>query len=128
MLAKERIILMTRMESYAVNEGRKNMQIGRYFRSDYISLQVLKSVMSVTIVYVLIFALYVLYYLEEFLQEIYKMDLLEFARNVLLYYGITVVVYGLISYLVYAYKYARAKKSLKDYYDHLKRLNALYHD
>lgn len=128
MLNEERVILMTRMEAYAESEGKKNMQIGRYFRSDYISLQVLKSVISATIVYVLIFGLYILYHLEEFLQDIYKMDLIAFARDVLLYYGITVVAYGVISYLVYAYRYSKAKKSLKNYYNHLKKLNSLYQD
>ena len=88
----------------------------------------MKSVISATIVYVLIFGLYILYHLEEFLQDIYKMDLLAFARDVLLYYGITVVTYGVISYLVYAYRYFKAKKSLKNYYNHLKKLNSLYQD
>lgn len=128
MLNKDRIVLMTRMESYAKNEGRQNMQIGRYFRSDYISLQILKSVISATIVYVLIFALYILYHLEQFLEDIYRMDLFAFARDVILYYGVTVVAYGLISYMVYAYRYSKARKSLKKYYDNLKKLNSLYQD
>lgn len=128
MLNKDRIVLMTRMESYAKNEGRQNMQIGRYFRGDYISLQILKSVVSATIVYVLIFALYILYHLEQFLEDIYRMDLFAFARDVILYYGVTVVAYGLISYMVYAYRYSKARKSLKKYYDNLKKLNSLYQD
>ena len=56
------------------------------------------------------------------------MDLIAFARNVLLYYGVTVVAYGIISYLVYAYRYTKARKSLKDYYNHLKKLNSLYQE
>ncbi len=128
MLNEERIILMTRMESYAENDGKKNMQIGNYFRSDYISIQVIKSVVSVTIAYGIGFALYVLYHLETFLEDIYKIDLLAFAKNVLLIYGVTVVIYGVISYLVYSYCYSKAKKSLKKYYDHLKKLNSLYRD
>lgn len=128
MLNEERVILMTRMEAYAQKEGKKNMQIGNYFRGDYISLQVLKSVVSATIAYVICFGLYILYHLETFLQEIYKMDLIAFVKNALLYYGVTVVAYGLISYLVYAYRYAKAKKNLKNYYNHLKKLNSLYQD
>lgn len=128
MLNEERVILMTRMESYAENEGRKNMQIGNYFRSDYISMQVLKSVISATIAYAIGFALYILYDLENFLQDIYKMDLLAFAKQVLIGYGIVVVGYGVIAYLVYSYRYSKAKKSLKDYYNNLKKLNSLYQD
>lgn len=128
MLNEERIILMTRMESYAENDGKKNMKIGNYFRSDYISIQVIKSVVSVTIAFGIGFILYVLYHLETFLQDIYKMDLIAFAKNVLIYYGVTVVTYGVICYLVYSYRYSKARKSLKNYYNHLKKLNSLYRD
>ena len=41
MLNEEKVILMTQMASYEENEGKKNMAIGRYFRSDYIAIQVL---------------------------------------------------------------------------------------
>ncbi len=128
MLNEERIILMTRMESYAENDGKKNMKIGNYFRSDYISIQVIKSVISATIAFGIGFILYVLYYLETFMQDFYKMDLIAFAKNVLIYYGVTVVIYGVISYLVYSYRYSKARKSLKNYYNHLKKLNSLYRD
>lgn len=126
MLNEERVILMTRMESYAENEGRKNMQIGNYFRADYISLQILKSVLGVTIAYGIVLLLYVLYNLETFMQDIYKMDLLGFATDILKWYGVTVLVFGGISYLVYSYRYYKARKSLKNYYNHLKKLNSLY--
>ena len=126
MLNEERIILMTKMASYEENEGKKNVAIGNYFRGDYISMQVLKSVISGTIAYAVIFALYILYDFENFMQEIYKMDLIVFAKNVLILYGICIVVYGVIAYLVYSYRYSRARKSLKSYYNNLKKLNSLY--
>lgn len=128
MLNEERVILMTRMESYAENEGKKNMQIGKYYRGDYIGLQILKSILSATVAFVICFAIYILYHFETLLQEIYKMDLIEFAKQILLYYAVTVVAYGVISYLVYAYRYSKAKKNLKGYYNHLKELNSLYEE
>ena len=123
MLNEEKIILMTQMASYEENEGKKNMAIGRYFRSDYIAIQVLKSILCAVC-----FALYVFYDFETFMQDIYKMDLISFAKNVLLYYGITVVVYGAVSYLICSLRYARAKKSLKCYYNNLKKLNSIYNE
>lgn len=128
MLNEQRIILMTKMASYEENEGKKNVSIGKYFRSDYIGLQVLKSVISATIAYAILFALFVFYDFEIFMQDIYKMDLISFARTVLIWYGVAIVVYGVISYLVYSYRYSRAKKSLKSYYNNLKKLNTLYQD
>ena len=81
---------------------------------------------SATIAYAVIFAMYILYDFENFMQEIYKMDLIGFAKNVLIMYGIGIVVYGVIAYLVYSYRYSRARKSLKSYYNNLKKLNSLY--
>ena len=126
MLNEERIILMTKMASYEANEGKKNVKIGNYFRSDYITIQVVKSVIYATIAYAVCFALYIFYDFETFMQDIYKIDLIAFAINVLKYYGIAVVVYGLVSYVVFTYRYAKAKKSLKCYYHNLKKLNSLY--
>ena len=85
MLNEEKIILMTQMASYEENEGKKNMAIGRYFRSDYIAIQVLKSVLCATIAYAVCFALFIFYDFETFMQDIYKMDLVSFAKNVLMY-------------------------------------------
>lgn len=126
MLSEERIILMTKMASYESNEGKKNMAIGKYFRSDYIAIQVLKSILYGTIAFFIVFGLYILYDFETFMQDLYKMDLLAFARNILIYYAVSVVSYGVLSYIVYSYRYAKAKKNLKCYYHNLKKLNTMY--
>lgn len=128
MINEERVIMMTHMASYEQGEGKKNANIGNYFRDDYISIQVLKAVVCATIAYAVMFALYIFYDFETFMQDIYKIDLLGLAKDVLKYYVIMVVVYGVIAYAVYSYKYAKAKKSLKTYYNNLKKLNSLYNE
>lgn len=128
MLNEERVILMTKMASYEENEGKKNANIGNYFRGDYIGIQVLKSVFCATVAFGIIFALIIFYDFEVFMQDVYKMDIVTFAKNVLTYYVATVLVYGVISYGVYSYRYTKAKKSLKCYYHNLKKLNSLYRD
>lgn len=128
MLNEERIILMTKMASYENHDGKKNMAIGRYFRSDYIAIQVLKAVVCASISFGVLFALFIFYDFETFMQDIYKMDLITFARNVLLVYVGLVAVYSAICYGVCAYKYSKAKKSLKLYYRNLKKLNSLYNE
>lgn len=128
MLNEERVILMTHMASYESGEGRKNVKIGNYFRSDYIAVQVLKSVVCGTIAFGVIFALYILYDFELFMQDLYKMDLLAFAKNVLTNYAISIVAYGLLTYIISTYRYVKAKNSLKSYYHSLKKLGSLYGD
>ncbi|MBR1855244.1 MAG: hypothetical protein IJ794_19235 [Lachnospiraceae bacterium] len=128
MINEERVILMTKLASYEEHEGKRNMKIINYFRSDYIALQVLKSVFSATVAFALLFALYIFYDFEVIMQDIYKMDLIGFAKTVLTYYGITVLVYGLISYFICAYKYSKARRSLRAYQHNLKKLHSLYEE
>lgn len=126
MLNEERIILMTRLASYEEGEGKKSEAIGRYFRSDYIGVQVVKSVIFASIAFALLFGLYILYDLENLMTEIYKMDLFQFAKNILMLYAGSVIGFAVITYVVYAYRYNRAKKSLKNYYNNLRKLTSLY--
>ena len=126
MLNEKRIILMTKMASYEVNEGKKNVAIGSYFRSDYIGWQVLKSIISATIAFIVVFGMYIFYDFELFMTDIYKMDLLEFAKYVLTLYLWTIGVYAVISYVVYTVRYTKAIKSLKVYYINLRKLSDMY--
>ena len=126
MLNEERVILMTKLASYEAGEGKKNVAIGSYFRSDYIGWQVLKSIISATIAFVVVFAMYIFYDFEIFMMDIYKMDLLEFGKKVLMTYAGVVGGYAVIAYIVYAYRYSKARKSLRLYYMNLKKLSNMY--
>ena len=126
MLNEERIRLMTKMASYEANEGRKNVSIGSYFRGDYIGLQVIRAVISGTVGFFIAFGMYILYNFEELMADIYKMDLLQFGKKVIIAYLSVIVLYTVVSYCVYTYRYTKAKKSLKRYYNNLKKLSYLY--
>ena len=126
MVNEERIKLMTRMAAYEKESHKKNKAIVSFFRSDYISMQMLKSVVSTTIAFVIMFGLYVLYDFELFMKEIYKMDMFEFAKNVIIIYGIFLAVVLLITYVVSLYQYNRALQDTKLYYANLKKLSRSY--
>ena len=126
MLNEERIKLMTKMASYEANEGKKNVSIGSYFRGDYIGLQVIRAVISGTVGFFIVFGMYILYNFETLMADIYKMDLLQFGRRVIIAYLIFILLYAAVSYAIYTYRYTKAKKSLKRYYNNLKKLSYLY--
>ncbi len=126
MLNEERIRLMTKMASYEANEGKKNVSIGSYFRGDYIGLQVIRAVISGTVGFFIVFGVYILYNFETLMADIYKMDLLQFGRRVIIAYLIFILLYAAVSYAIYTYRYTKAKKSLKRYYNNLKKLSYLY--
>lgn len=126
MLSQERIKLMTKMAAYEENEGKKYMSIGSYFRSDYMGMQVIRSVICGTLAFFLLAGLYVYYHFETMMQDIYKMDLLLLGCRVLFYYIVFIAAYSVITYVIYSFRYSRAKRSLKHYYYHLKQLAAIY--
>lgn len=126
MLSQERIKLMIKMAAYEENEGKKYMSIGSYFRSDYMGMQVIRSVICGTLAFFLLAGLYVYYHFETMMQDIYKMDLLLLGRRVLFYYIVFIAAYSVITYVIYSFRYSRAKRSLKNYYYHLKQLAAIY--
>lgn len=126
MLSEERVKLMTRMASYDEGEGKKNTSIAKFFRSDYIGIQVLKAVICATIAYMIAFGVYIYVDFENFMLDIYKLDLWEFAKQVVKYYVITVVSYSLLVYVGFSFKYGKAKKNLKRYFYNLKLLNSMF--
>lgn len=128
MLNEERIKLMTRMASYEADEGKRMIPIGNYFRNDYISFQVVKTAISASIAFGLIFAMYIYYDFESFLADIYKIDVVVFAKTLLTIYLGVVAVYMLIAYILASYRYSRAKKSLRSYYAALRKLSAMYEE
>ncbi|MBE5879047.1 MAG: hypothetical protein E7288_03610 [Lachnospiraceae bacterium] len=126
MISEQRVKLMTRLAAYESGEGKKNASIGSYFRGDYISLQLMKSIVSATIAFVLVAVLFVMYDSEAFMQGLYEIDLMEYAKQILFYYIGFVGLYSLISYVIYSFRYRKAKRRLKVYFNNLRRLQVLY--
>ena len=128
MIHEERVILMTQLQAYEDCGGKKDIAIASYFRGDYLGSQMLKSVISVTIAAAIGYAGYVFYNLESFMKDLYQTDWIEYVSILLTRYLVLVIGYALITYLIYAYRYAKAKKNLKKYYGGLRRLSAMYHE
>lgn len=126
MLDESRIKLMTQMASFEKNEGKKSMAIGTYFRGDYIGKEIIKSIVYGTIAFAIVFGMYIAYDFEILIQDIYKMDLLEFGKAMAGYYFKFIIAYAIVTYVVYALRYQSARRNLRSYYNNLKRLNSMY--
>ena len=114
------------MASYEDGEGRKNSSVARHFRSDYVALQVIKAIVCASIAYMIVLGAYIYYDQERFMNDIYKMDIWQFAISVLKYYIIFTVTYCVIIYIWFTIKYSKAKKNLKRYFNNLKLLGSMY--
>ncbi|MBQ7563139.1 MAG: hypothetical protein IJT16_04015 [Lachnospiraceae bacterium] len=123
MLNEERIRLMTHMAAYEAGAGKRDISINEYFRGDYLSFQVWKSAIYGIIGFFIVVGLRVLYDFNTFLTDFYKMDILEYFKDLAVKFGIFLAVYVVVSYFIYAYRYHRVKKHLNTY---IKLLNELY--
>ncbi len=125
MVNEEKVILMTKLASYEKREGRESMAIGRYFRGDYISVHLLKSVILATLAYAVGLGVYLLYNIEDLLEQIYSLDFAYMAKNFISIYVIFVVGYCCLTYIVFTHRYIKAKKSIRRYQQNLKKLSAM---
>ena len=126
MINEERVKLMTRMAVYEKGEFRRHRVMVEFFRSDYISLQMVKTIISTTIAYGVLLGMYILYDFEQFMKEIYHMDIVSFVKAVVIIYLILLVIFLLITYVLSLYRYNLSLKRVKLFYGNLKKLSQLY--
>ena len=128
MLNREKVIAMTRMASYEEGKGKEHLRICSYFRSDYIGAAILKAAGAVTITFVFVIALYIYYNFEDFMENIYQMDMIGLFKTFGKYYLICLIVYVAISYIVAFIKYLIARRNIRKYKNNLKMIRKLQKD
>lgn len=126
MIHEERTRMMTKLAIYEKRHGRRELQITKYAPGDYITLHMLYSFVCGTLGFVIIAALGVLYNLEALMLELFQMDILYFARNVLIIYIIFMGVYLSFCYAFLSFRYARYKRRVNKYLMRLKELYRYY--
>lgn len=107
---------------YEKGQGKDDLQINRYYQGDYVRLNTLKSLIGVTIGFILCFGFYLVLRAEYYMENIVGMDLWAFGKSVLKYYVLVLIIFAVISVLFYGWKYADAEKRVRWYYKDLKSL------
>lgn len=125
MLNEEKVKLMTRMAMYEKKPGRKAMKMTKYFQSDFVSWNMIKTVIAVTVSYLLMAGCWVLYHLEYLMENLYTLDFAELIKKLLTYYVVLLVAYVVLSYIIYAVKYGMAMKSLRRFRTSLKKVRQI---
>lgn len=122
MLNEDKIRIMSRCAMYEKGQGKEDLAVNRYFQGDYIRLNTLKTLIGVTIGFLLCFGMYLVIRAEYYMENIFDMDLMAFVRNTLVYYVIVLVVFAVISIVFYGWKYADTQRRVRWYYQDLKTL------
>jgi len=119
---------MTKLAVYEKKEGKEDIYLSKYYKTDYVRFQILKSIISATVGYALILAMIALYKMEYLVKNAVSLNYKLIGTYVLGFYIITITVYGLGTFLIYSIKYDASRKKLSRYFKLLKRLEKLYND
>ena len=127
MLNEEKVKSMTKAAAYEKGPEKKNIDIGSYFRVDYVGLQMVKSGVAYVVAFVIIAALWVMSQAEELMLMLGNMEYLkDIIKLLVIIFVIGLVIYESLVYAYYSFKYQQAKKSLKGYHSHLKKIDKFY--
>ncbi|PHV71203.1 hypothetical protein CS063_05795 [Sporanaerobium hydrogeniformans] len=121
---QKKIILMTKLAIYEKNYGKEDRRRNRYYLEDYIYIKNFKTRLSVTLVVFLVIGFQLLKLLEEGI--IIPTSLMEFVKLYIAPYSlpwiVMMIIYTMISTVIYGKRYASTQKRLIGYRNLLKKL------
>lgn len=126
MVNEEKVKLMTKLAIYESTKGKKQLNISKYYKRDYVRYNMFKTAVAATVAFILLLAIYVMLHMEELLLALNDMDILQEAEKLGIFYLVYLVVYMLIARLVYAKKYENIKPNVIQYNHNLKKLKEMY--
>ncbi len=126
MLSNEKIKWMTRAALYEKKEGKGSIRINRFRKGDYISWNMIKSILGITVGYALVILLYLLGISESMLDELTLPFVIDMATRFLFVYLVLLVFTGFVSFLIYYGRYQQAQKKMKMYAQYLKKISHIY--
>ncbi len=128
MLNTNKVRLMTKLALYETKEGKEDIRLSKYYKTDFVRYQVIKSIICATVGYALILLLIFIYKSESIIRDAVTLDYKTIGTYILGIYIIIISIYGLGAMVGYSIKYDLSRKKLSRYYKLLKRLNKIYNE
>lgn len=122
MIDQNKVGIMTKLAIYEKKEEREALALSKYYKSDYIRFNVLKTWVASTVVYWTIVGLYAFMYFDDILAKINDIDYFAAMYKLLFSYILVCGGYFVFATLLYGYRYEKAKPGLIKYNSNLKDL------
>ena len=126
MIHNERVRQMVKLQAFSDRQGKEYFPVVKYFRGDYVGLHMLKGFISGTVAYGIMLLMWGISNMEMLMENAHTMDLKQFAIDILQRYLLFLVIYLAVIFACAEIKYTRARKEIKKYNRHLKRLIGSY--
>lgn len=128
MLSEEKIRLMIRLADYEQNQGKIDLSRTKYFKLDYVRLQIMKTLVSVTGAVFLVVALVGMYHMEYIVTNALELDYPLIARYFIVIYVLLLLLFSFVTISVSSIQYEASKNRVKEYYSTLQELIAFYEE
>ena len=126
MINEEHVKELYQAASYDMNHQQEYQQVRRYFRSDYINREILKSIFTGTFAYMIFGTIWIIVNGEEFVEQINNIDYISVGKDLGILYCLFMLVYLLITWMIYAIRYSKEKKEYQKYGESLKKIYRMY--
>lgn len=122
MIHSKKVRLMTQCAIYQKHEGADDLKIARFFRSDYIRLEVVKTILGITFGYLIILGMIIMYNLEYLIANALNLNYPGLGKRILAYYILLLAAYIIFAVARYSYLHLKSHKRLGRYYKMLGRI------
>lgn len=128
MLNHRKVRLMTRLAMYEKKEGKEDIRLSKYYRTDFVRLNVLKSIVAMTAGYLFVLLILVLYNAEYLIGEAVRLDYKTLIARYVSIYLVLLSIYFALPTIGYMLKYRFSRRKLAKYFRMLRRLRTMYNE
>ena len=119
---------MTKLARYESGEGKEELRIARYYRSDYIGLAMVRNFFLASLAYLVMLLLAGAYFAEFLAESLHTLNIAWIGILIVVEYLVTIGVYSAVTYTIHSIRYGRANKGVAAYERKLGELEALYEE
>lgn len=126
MLSKKKIKIMLQLALYEKGRGKQDLKNIHYYKNDYVRLNILKSIICMSIGYIMILVLIAMYNLEYLIKNAVDLPYKTITYTALGVYMLLLALYILVTIMVYSSGYDESRNKVRRYFKYLKYLNKYY--
>jgi len=126
MLNEKRVKHMVKLASYENRHGEEDFKVGSFFAKDYISYNMLISLVWVTLGYISLVVILGMTYINEILEYMHADNLVWIIASLILIYVGILVLYGKLAKSYYEKKHLKSKNNVKEFRKNLETLEKMY--
>lgn len=126
MVNRKKLYLMIGLARYRQRNEDKNLRVNKFDRSDYIGMALMKNFFLVTIAYVLLIGLFLIFGLNWLVSHLGEIPMDSVIKLIAAGYLIVLVFYSVIVYIQASIRYKKMEKSVRRYAHQLDKLIRYY--